>query len=335
MSRIPIVIASHDKAVGTRLTRALASAPHLMVSAVTSNLMETFSAVEEAMPRAVLITEDMTRYDEFKVMRGLFEAMQIRWITVSIPGARPGAGTRHNASSGLFPISAGDEPSRIRAHVEGLLHIGTPASASTPIVATSGAGASSGMILIGCSTGGVEALTQVLRAFPADCPPTFIVQHTSVGFGASLVRLLDKQIAPRLVLAQDDMTIARGMVCLGAGMTRHLTLSPSRKSVTSLVDEPPVSGHRPSIDRLFHSAVPWASSVTAVIMTGMGKDGAAGLLALRRAGATTFGQDEASSIVYGMPRVAHDMGAVERQLPLPSIAGALLRSANTRKGNAA
>ena len=90
-----------------------------------------------------------------------------------------------------------------------------------------------------------------------------------------------------------------------------------------------MSGHRPSIDRLFHSAVPWASSVTAVIMTGMGKDGAEGLLEMKQQGARTIGQDEQSSVVYGMPREAHLLGAVDEQLPLSRIAARILAVAGS------
>jgi two-component system, chemotaxis family, protein-glutamate methylesterase/glutaminase len=121
------------------------------------------------------------------------------------------------------------------------------------------------------------------------------------------------------------MAMRTGRVCLAAGSGGHMRLTGGHSLRISLLPGPAVSGHTPSVDELFRSAVPIAGRVVAALLTGMGRDGADGLLALRQQGATTIGQDEATSVVYGMPRAAQEIGAVQRQLPLNQIGAGLLR----------
>ena len=183
------------------------------------------------------------------------------------------------------------------------------------------------LILIGASTGGVDALLNVLAGLPANTPPVAVVQHTGQGFSDSLIRLLDRRAAVEVRGAIDGMALLPGLVCLAAGTAAHLRIGghPTRTLRAQFAAGPPVSGHTPSVDELFRSAVPFAGSVIAVLLTGMGRDGAAGMLALRQAGASTIAQDEASSVVYGMPRAAWESGAAEVSLPLDQIAPEILR----------
>jgi len=183
------------------------------------------------------------------------------------------------------------------------------------------------MVLIGSSTGGIDALIKVLSAYPANCPPTVIVQHTGQSFGASLTRLLGARCQAEVVRAQDGVELQAGRICLVAGIEGHAELAGSQFDRVKILNGPPVNGHMPSIDRLFHSAVPIAKRIEAAVLTGMGHDGAAGLLALRKAGAGTLVQDEETSVVYGMPRAAWEAGAADRQLPIEDIGQALLQSA--------
>lgn len=185
------------------------------------------------------------------------------------------------------------------------------------------------VILIGASTGGVDALLNVLSRFPADCPPTLVVQHTGSGFGESLASLLNRQCLPQVRLATGSATVERGQILIGAGTKAHLVLQKGSATRATLLEEGPVSGHVPSVDMLFHSAVPVAARVTAALLTGMGRDGAAGMKALHDAGACTIAQDQASCVVYGMPRAAVEAGAVRRVLPLDRIGDALLAAPTT------
>ena len=193
-----------------------------------------------------------------------------------------------------------------------------------PKVQAESASASRRLFLIGSSTGGVDALLTLLGGFAVDCPPTLIVQHTGSGFSAGLAKLLDKNVAPKVLEATQGMEIERGKIVVAPSGEFHMGLDITRGMKCRLNPGPPISGHRPSVDHLFRSAVPLARRVTACILTGMGRDGADQLLRLRQNGARTFGQDEDTSLVYGMPKVAFELGAVEHQLPLKQIAPAML-----------
>jgi two-component system chemotaxis response regulator CheB len=181
------------------------------------------------------------------------------------------------------------------------------------------------MIAIGASTGGVEALIELLQGFPENCPPTVICQHMPASFTASFAARLDRLALPRVIEARPGAPMAVGNVYLAPGGTHHLEIIGRSQPRCHLVEGDRVSGHRPSVDRLFHSVAKVAGgSAVGAILTGMGGDGAQGLKAMRDAGAVTIGQDEESSLVYGMPAVAWATGGVETQLPLSRIAPRLL-----------
>ncbi|MEI4485942.1 chemotaxis response regulator protein-glutamate methylesterase [Frigidibacter sp. MR17.14] len=178
------------------------------------------------------------------------------------------------------------------------------------------------LVLIGSSTGGVDALECVLRGFPADGPPVLITQHMPASFLASFARRLDGIVAPKVRLAEDGQPLRQGEVRLAPGGSHHLALG--NGMTCRLLEAPKRSGHRPSVDVLFESAVPLASKVVAALLTGMGRDGAEGMAALRAAGARCIAQDQASSVVWGMPRAALEIGGAERAVPLTRLSGELL-----------
>lgn len=191
--------------------------------------------------------------------------------------------------------------------------------------------ARTGLVAIGASTGGVDALHAVLGRFPADCPPTVVVQHIQGAYSSQLVAGLDARCAPAIREAEDGAPLVAGTVYIAPGNEKHLTVSGQPRPICRLISAPRVSGHRPSVDRLFESCAVFGPLVRAAILTGMGGDGAEGLGAIRRAGGRTVGQDAASSVVFGMARVAHERGAVERLLPLDQIAAALLARGHGRR----
>lgn len=188
------------------------------------------------------------------------------------------------------------------------------------------------VVAIGSSTGGVEALITVLQKFPKNCPPTVITQHMPSTFTKSFAERLNRICAPVVQEATDGARLEIGKVYLAPGGDRHLTVvNPSAPSCR-LVDKAPVNGHRPSVDVLFDSVAELAGrNAVGVILTGMGRDGASGLLKMRGAGARTIGQNEKTCVVYGMPRVAHEIGAVEHQLPLSAIGEEILKLTAARK----
>lgn len=177
------------------------------------------------------------------------------------------------------------------------------------------------IVAIGASTGGVEALQAVLASFPKNCPPTLIVQHVNATFAPAIARSLDTVCAAPVVIAEHDMPIEHGHVYLAPGGDRHMRLGGRGNWRISLQKGEPVSGHVPSVDVLFQSIAETAGSeAVGVILTGMGRDGAQGLLDLSRAGARTIAQDQASCTVFGMPRAAIELGAARTVSPLGSIA---------------
>lgn len=188
------------------------------------------------------------------------------------------------------------------------------------------------IVAIGSSTGGVEALITVLQKFPRNCPPTVITQHMPPTFTKSFAERLNRLCEPVVEEATDGARLEIGKVYLAPGGERHLQVANVTAPCCRLVERPPVNGHRPSVDVLFDSVAELAGrNAVGVILTGMGRDGAAGLLKMRHAGARTIGQDEKSCVVYGMPRVAHELGAVERQLPLAAIGEEILKLTAARK----
>jgi two-component system chemotaxis response regulator CheB len=200
--------------------------------------------------------------------------------------------------------------------------------APTPARLTAPNRAAQKIVVMGASTGGTQALQQILTSLPKTAPGIAVVQHMPEGFTKSFAGRLNELCEVEVKEAADQDVLQPGRVLIAAG-DRHLLLrrSGSRFRV-DVKNGPLVSGHRPSVDLLFKSAARWAGrNAVGVLLTGMGKDGARGLLEMRRAGASTVAQDEESSVVYGMPREAAAIGAADRIVPLSRMAESILELA--------
>lgn len=181
------------------------------------------------------------------------------------------------------------------------------------------------VVCIGASTGGTEALREVLEVLPANSPGIVIVQHMPENFTRAFARRLDGLCEVSVKEAEDGDTVMRGHVLIAPGGRHTLLERQGARYLVSVRDGPLVSRHRPSVDVLFRSAARCAgSNAVGIIMTGMGDDGARGLLEMKQAGARTFAQDEASSVVFGMPKEAIARGAADRTIALNTIARELL-----------
>lgn len=176
------------------------------------------------------------------------------------------------------------------------------------------------VLALGASTGGTEALEQVIKKLPADSPATLVVQHMPAGFTKLYSDRLNKSCPMEVKEAEDGDRLRRGLVIIGAG-EHHLRLCrDARGYYVSSKPGPKVSGHCPSVDVLFNSVAEVAkANAIGVILTGMGRDGADGLLKMHKAGAFTVGQDKETCVVYGMPMEAYKIGAVQVQAPLYKI----------------
>ncbi len=208
--------------------------------------------------------------------------------------------------------------------------------APSPLVPVRTAAAPPGaLIAIGASTGGVEAIRVVLSAMPADCPPIVIAQHMPPGFTARFAARLDELTELRVLEAGDRMALEPGHAYVAPG-DHHLRVERSSGQLKCRVTrDDPASGHRPSVDVLFESVARTVGAMAVgAILTGMGRDGASGLKKMREAGGHTVGQSQSSALVYGMPRVAYEEGAVVEQAPVEQVA-ARLAAALTRVKSAA
>lgn len=181
------------------------------------------------------------------------------------------------------------------------------------------------ILAIGASTGGTEALKDVLMGLPRNAPGTIVVQHMPANFTGPFAERLNSLCAMEVREARNGDSITPGLVLIAPGDYHMVVRRSGARYYVEIGSGEKVSGHRPSADVLLNSVAKIAgANAIGVILTGMGGDGAKGLLAMRNAGARTIGQDEASCVVYGMPKVAYELGAVENQLPLSKIANVIL-----------
>jgi two-component system chemotaxis response regulator CheB len=195
------------------------------------------------------------------------------------------------------------------------------------------AGAPNGIIAVGASTGGTEALRVFLTALPTDCPPVVIVQHMPEVFTRAFAERLNRECEIEVEEARDGDRLQTGRALIAPG-NRHMLVNRSGEELAvQIIDGPLVSRHRPSVDVLFRSvAISVGPRAVGVIMTGMGDDGAQGLCEMKEAGAATIAQDEASCVVFGMPKEAIARGAVNVVVPLEQIAGAALNIHSKQAG---
>ncbi|MCX5768004.1 MAG: chemotaxis response regulator protein-glutamate methylesterase [Gemmatimonadetes bacterium] len=181
------------------------------------------------------------------------------------------------------------------------------------------------VLAIGASTGGTRALEEVLRMLPHDAPGTVIVQHMPPGFTDAFARRLDGLCAVNVREGREGDDVVPGTVLIAPGDHHMLLVRNGARYQVVIKDGPPVHHQRPAVDVLFQSVARNAGkNAVGVILTGMGADGAAGLLQMREAGARTIAQDEATCVVFGMPKEAIKLGAAEEIVPLPMIAHAIL-----------
>ncbi len=233
-------------------------------------------------------------------------------------GPRASAGTA-SGSGAAIGAATGTALARLAAAT------GTAPAAAPPVRAEAMAETTDRIIALGTSTGGTQALEVVLRGLPRTVPGIVVVQHMPEKFTAMFAQRLDQVCALEVLEAQDGQRVIPGRVLIATG-GRHMTLR--RSSAQYLVevrDGPPVNRHRPSVDVLFRSVARCAGrNALGVIMTGMGDDGARGLKEMREAGAHTYAQDEESCVVFGMPKEAIKLDAVEHVVSLDEIPAVLM-----------
>lgn len=336
-SRPPVrVLIVDDSATMRQLIRAvIATDPRLAVVGTAENAREARDAVKALAPDVMTLDVEMPGMNGLEFLDRLMRARPMPVVMLSSLTAKGSAAALEALSLGAVDcvqkpaVGATDRTfSQLTQRLvdAASAHVGAARRARVPqrecLVADWHWNKK--IVLIGASTGGVEALETVLASFPPNCPPTLITQHMPEHFLASFAARLNATRQPDVHLATDGDRLRPGHVYLAPGGATHLVIEPDGLSLR-LQRGPKRSGHRPSVDAMFDSAVPLAGRVVAAILTGMGRDGAAAMSTLHSQGAYCIGQDRDTSVVFGMPRVAQELGALDAVLPLAEIGPELLR----------
>lgn len=273
-------------------------------------------------PMPVVMVSSLTERNSDITIRAL-ELGAVDFVTKPRLGLRDGLVEYSDLIAEKIRAAAVSRPRRRLAQAD--------APNTTRRVLTRGFSTTEKLIMIGASTGGTEAIRQVLEPLPANSPAIMITQHMPAGFTRSFVQRLDSLCQVQVHEAEHGQRVLPGHVYLAPGGVAHMKLARSGANyVVELDESEPVNRHRPSVDVLFQSAAEMAGkNAIGVILTGMGKDGAQGMLAMKKAGAVTFAQDEASCVVFGMPREALAIGAADQAVPLSEISERILASAGS------
>lgn len=330
------------------ISAVLNSDPDVDVIGQASDALEARAAIKELNPDVVTLDIEMPNMNGLEFLEKIMRLRPMPVIMVSSLTHRGAEASIAALEIGAFDCIGKPQPGDMRPFQELIEKVKAAAKSSyrhqyaRPTQALSTSAANSGavaeyrvgrkIVALGSSTGGVEALIEVLKKFPVNCPPTVITQHMPSTFTKSFAERLNRLCAPQVQEATDGARLEIGRIYLAPGGERHMVVSNPHAPCVRLIDKPPVNGHRPSVDVLFDSVAELAGrNAVGAILTGMGRDGATGLLKMRHAGARTVGQNEKTCVVYGMPRVAFELGAVETQLPIGGIGDEILKLTAARK----
>lgn len=288
-----------------------------------SDLSEAYNLSEHAHPDLVLLDESHANASGLPMFFSLLAALSVEWFILS-----------DGTNIGCIPQNHQIDMHKLTSHLTRVWTFRTSRRTDANGVTSPQASGPAfdpeegwKAVVIGASTGGIEALIEVLSRFPANAPPTLIVQHIKPTFLRGLARRLDRICAATVRAANEDNHLKSGLILMAPGDQEHLLVTHQGRRC-KLKAGPPMNGHRPSVDALFCSAAQQlGSDCVGVLLSGMGCDGAQGLRDIRTQGGWTIAQDEATCTVYGMPRAAAEIGAVREQLPDWDISRAVLKAA--------
>lgn len=339
--RIASVLVVDDSAVVRQAAAELLSAdPALRVMAAVADPVFALARMRAQWPDVILLDLEMPRMDGLTFLRQVM-AMRPTPVVVCSALTGPGAASTLQAlAAGAFAAvekprlgvrrylqdAAGELVATVKAAAQSNIHNLASAPLAPTRPAAEEAAAADAVVAIGCSTGGTQALERVLTGLTAKAAAIVVVQHMPEKFTTAFAERLDGvcRIEVKEAASGDRVRPGRALIAPGG---RHMTLAKDRGGfVVEVKQGPPVHHHRPSVDVLFRSVARAAGArALGVIMTGMGGDGALGLLDMRNAGARTVAQDEASCVVFGMPREAIRLGAASQVLSLEGICSEVLR----------
>lgn len=340
MSRIKVLVVDDSALMRRLLVEFLTSDPQIEVVGSAPDPFVAREKIKQLNPDVLTLDVEMPRMDGLTFLENLMRLRPMPVVMVSSLTERGAEITLQALELGAvdfvtkpkIDLEAGirqyaDEliakiKSASKARVRGINTLHAPPKPSTTkrLFRTT-----EKLIAIGSSTGGTEAIKDVLMGMPADAPAIVIAQHIPAAFSGPFAQRMDRSCAMRVCEAQDGQQIVPGHVYIAPGDWHLRVVRDGARYVCRLDQSAPVNRHRPSVDVLMNSVAQNAgTNAVGAILTGMGDDGARGLLTMREAGCRTLVQDEASSVVWGMPGSAFKLGAAEQVLPLSRIAEALL-----------
>ena len=342
MQKIRVLCVDDSALVRGLMTEIINSQPDMEVVATAPDPLVARELIKRHNPDALTLDVEMPRMDGLDFLEKLMRLRPMPVVMVSSLTERGGEITLRALELGAIDFVTKPKlgirdglleyteiiADKIRAASRAKLRAPAPhAPAAAPAPALRRPLSSSEkLVIVGASTGGTEAIREVLQPLPPDSPAILITQHMPAGFTRSFAQRLDALCAVTVREAVHGERVLPGHVYLAPGGDTHMRLGRSGANyVIELDASEPVNRHRPSVDVLFNSAaVAAGKNAIGVILTGMGKDGAAGMLAMRRAGAHTIAQDEASCVVFGMPREAIAIGAAEEVVSLSAMSERIL-----------
>lgn len=343
-NRIKVLIVDDSAIVRKVLTDALSGEPDIEVVGTAPDPFVARDKILSLKPDVLTLDIEMPRMDGLTFLKKLMHHHPMPVIVISSLGLSSSRAALEALAAGAIdvlakpggPQSVGDLrlslAAKIRAAKVARLQVPAPrtsAPAEPPARKPLGqAFPPSAVIAIGASTGGTEAIQKVLVELPENCPGLVITQHIPAVFSRSFANRLNDLCAIRVREAEDGDTVEPGLALVAPGNFHMLVKRSASGYRVEIKDGPMVCYQRPAVDVLFHSVAQAAgANATGAILTGMGSDGAQGMLAMKKAGARTIAQNEDSCVVFGMPREAIRHGAVDRILPLSAISGAILAEA--------
>jgi two-component system chemotaxis response regulator CheB len=344
-----VLIVDDSAVVRQLLTRELSRDPQILVVGTAPDPYVARDKIVELAPDVLTLDVEMPRMDGVTFLRKLMAAHPMPVIVLSSLTASGTQTAIEALDAGAVEVmckpgtaySVGDLSAALAAKIKGAARArvrgvdrAAPRAAPVPAAGAPRAAAAAmsvttdKVLAIGASTGGVQALTTVLTALPAAAPGVVIVQHMPAKFTASFAERLDGMCAMEVREARDGDAVIPGRVLIAPGGLHLLLRRSGARYHVEVKDGPEVHHQRPSVDVLFSTVAKCAgANAVGAVLTGMGADGAAGLLAMRQAGARTMAQDQATSTVWGMPGEAVKLGAAERVVPITDVAAALLAAA--------
>lgn len=330
-----VLVIDDSKTIRNLLSKVLNASPDLEVVGVAENPIEADPMIEKLKPDVLTLDVHMPEMDGLTYLAQLLPKRPLPVVMITSISMEEGDTILRALELGAVDyIQKPNLPELeamtplIQEKVRGASFAKVqPLHQRTGQRIVSSAGFEAGTVLaIGASTGGTEAITSVMTQMPAEIPPTVIVQHIPPVFSLAFAQRLNGLCPFDVKEAEDGDFLRPGLVLIAPGGKQMGLRRVGGQLKVEVNDDPPMTRHKPSVDYLFHSVAKHVGNkAVGVILTGMGTDGAQGLLKMQEAGARTIGQDEKSSVVYGMPRAAYEVGAVQEVCPLDDIPAAIMK----------